>query len=104
MDSTDPGSDVEKACTGHAPVPDDLDQFPRDRVQASCPPVFEVGVGVQTVIAQEREVLVATESPPGLRHTQIVRPRVNSSALAAQCETGSRTMSSGPEPSDAIDL
>jgi hypothetical protein len=82
MDSADTGTDVEHTCANDAVAENDLDELLGGWVESPFTPPSDIGRRVQTVISEERKVLVATEPTPRSRHDPMVRVRVNRSPTA----------------------
>ena len=73
MDGADAGTYVEHTGALNAPRAKYVDQLSCDRVQLAGAPALQIDSRVQSVIPQDREVSVATESSARFRHTRIVR-------------------------------
>jgi len=82
VDRADAGTDVEHTCPIDAVAENDVDELLGCRVEPPFPPSSEIGRRVEAVIAQEREILVATEATPRSSHEPMVRVPVNRSPTA----------------------
>jgi hypothetical protein len=100
MDGADAGTDVEHARSTDAFAADDLDQFSCRGVQLPLVPSSKVGLGIETVVPEAGEILLAAEPTPRVScHWPIVR-RASTCSDSCNLESGSLR---GKHPPGVVD-
>jgi hypothetical protein len=92
VDGADSGTDVENARFIYAFSPDDLDQFSCRGMQLSLSPSGRIRLGIETVVPEPGEILVAAEPTRRCHHTPMLRGRVNIHPRHSPSRSGGRRL------------